>query len=197
MRRIGRRIGSFAVIVTIAIIDYPLNAEQASITRYEITQSGNEARYRVREQLVGINFPSDAIGVTSAIRGAVVLDAAGKVIPGDSKIIVDVSGLKSDQDRRDGYVRGRVLETEKFRTVDLAITELRGLTYPLPAAGEHTFQLIGALTVRGVTKPSVWQVTAVPRPGGLSGKATTSFTFADFGLTKPQVMSVLSVDDRI
>jgi hypothetical protein len=40
-------------------------------------------------------------------------------------------------------------------------------------------------------------ITATPKDGGLAGTATTSFQFAEFGLTKPTVMSVLSVDDLI
>lgn len=75
--------------------------------------------------------------------------------------------------------------------------ELRGLKYPLPASGEVKFELAGDLTVRGVTRPSNWQVTATPKGGGLSGVASTSFKFADFELTKPRVMGVLSVNDDI
>ena len=33
--------------------------------------------------------------------------------------------------------------------------------------------------------------------GGLAGTATTSFTWTDFGLAKPRVMMVLSVDDAV
>jgi hypothetical protein len=39
--------------------------------------------------------------------------------------------------------------------------------------------------------------TATPKDGGLAGTATTSFLFTDFGMTKPRVMMVLSVEDTI
>lgn len=166
-------------------------------TRFELAPSGNEARYRVREQLAGVNFPSDAIGVTTAVQGAVVLDRSGKVIPESSKFVVDITGLKSDQARRDRFIQGQTLQTATHPRVEMAITELRGLAYPFPATGELKFQLVGNLTIKGVTRPSAWDVVARSRDGGLQGTATTSFTFGDFDLTRPRVASVLSVDDKI
>jgi polyisoprenoid-binding protein YceI len=61
-----------------------------------------------------------------------------------------------------------------------------------------TFQLVGDLTVHGVTRPTTWEVTAQIVDGqALVGSATTSFTFADFGMTAPRVSVVLSVEETI
>jgi len=175
----------------------PLAAQQAGHARYDLAPAGNQAKYRVREQLAGVSFPNDAVGVTSAITGGVVLDANGKVVPELSRFTVNITGLKSDQSRRDGYIQNAVLQTRQFPTVELAIKELRGLTYPLAKSGTQMFELLGDLTVRGVTRPSVWQVTATPEGSGLTGTATTSFKFGDFGMERPRVAMVLSVDDKI
>jgi hypothetical protein len=37
--------------------------------RYSVAPDGNEARYRVREQLMHHDLPNDAVGKTSAITG--------------------------------------------------------------------------------------------------------------------------------
>ena len=174
-----------------------LGAQQPGQVRFELAPAGNEARYRVKEQLAGVNLPGEAVGATSAITGVVVLSSSGAVVPGTSSFSVDITGLKSDSTRRDGYIQRNTLQTAQFPKVELAIKELRGLKYPLPASGELKFELVGDLTVHGVTKPSTWQVTGTPKDGGLSGTATTSFAFTDFGLTKPRVASVLSVEDTI
>jgi polyisoprenoid-binding protein YceI len=68
---------------------------------------------------------------------------------------------------------------------------------PFASTGDLAFDLVGDLTVHGVTKPSVWHVTAIAKNGVVSGTATTSFTFEDFGMTRPSTMMVLSVDDTI
>jgi polyisoprenoid-binding protein YceI len=162
-----------------------------------VAPEGNEVRYRVREQLVGVDLPNDAIGTTTDVTGGIAFDAAGKLAPASSKFVVNVGTLKSDKDRRDGYVRGRILETSQFPTVELAPTALRGLTLPVPASGSKSFQVVGNLTVHGVTKPTTWQVDAKFDGGSVSGTAATTFSFADFGLTQPRVPVVLSVADTI
>jgi polyisoprenoid-binding protein YceI len=186
-----------AVGVSIGLGAEPLSAQQAGQVRFELAPAGNEARYRVKEQLAGVNLPGEAVGATSAITGVVVLTSAGTVVPGTSSFVVDITGLKSDSARRDGYIQRNTLQTAQFPKVELAIKELRGLQHPLPASGDVKFELVGDLTVHGVTKPSTWQVTGTPKEGGVAGTATTSFTFDEFGLTKPRVASVLSVDDTI
>ena len=105
--------------------------------------------------------------------------------------------MKSDKDRRDGYVRGRLLQASEHPTVELTPTAIEGLTLPLPTSGSRTFQLQGDLTVRGVTRPTTWQVKATFDGAKVTGSAATTFTFAEFGLTQPRVPVVLSVADTI
>jgi polyisoprenoid-binding protein YceI len=60
-----------------------------------------------------------------------------------------------------------------------------------------TFQMVGELTLREVTRPVTWEVTAKVEGTTISGQAKTQFTFADFEMTKPSVRRVLSVNDEI
>lgn len=169
--------------------------------RFVVAPAGNEARYRVSEVLAGFELPNDAVGVTGKVSGGISVDEKGTIVPGESRIVVDVTALKSDKDRRDGYVQRRLLETEKFPTVELIPTAIRGLPVPLPAAqgklGPQQLEMTGNLTVRGVTRPTRWRVTASYDGGRVTGSAATAFTFADFQMDKPRVASVLSVADTI
>ncbi|HEX6808066.1 MAG TPA: YceI family protein [Gemmatimonadaceae bacterium] len=164
---------------------------------FVVAPKNNQARYFVREQLAHINFPSDAVGVTDSVTGSFALDDKGKIIPADSKFVVDLRGLKSDRSMRDGFIQHRTLDTEKYPTVTLVPKELQGLTMPLPDSGRVSFTLLGDLTVRGVTKPTSWMVEAYMRRGQVFGTASTGFTFEDFQIEKPKVGSVLSVADSI
>ncbi|MEI9967766.1 MAG: cytochrome c3 family protein [Terracidiphilus sp.] len=71
--------------------------------------------------------------------------------------------------------------------------------YPVryPHTGQTTFHLIGDMTIHGVTKEVTWSGTAEFSESGVVGHATTDFVFATFGLSKPMLMRVLSVDDKI
>jgi len=162
-----------------------------------VAPDGNEVRYRVREQLVGLDLPNDAIGATSDVTGSIAFDAKGNLVPASSRFVVKVATLESDKDRRDGYVRGRILEASEYPTVTLAPTSIKGLALPLPTSGSASFQVVGDLTVHGVTKPTTCQVEAAFNRGRVTGTATTTFPFSEFGLTQPRVPVVLSVADTI
>jgi polyisoprenoid-binding protein YceI len=144
-----------------------------------------------------VDFPNDAVGVTRDIKGGIVLDEQGKVVPAESKFVIDLTTLTSDKERRDRFVQRRTLQTDSFPTAVLVPTALNGLRYPLPSSGPLAFELIGDLTVHGVTRPTTWQVSAVAENGGFSGTASTTFGFPDFGMTKPRVAVVLTVADSI
>ena len=169
----------------------------AAPIRFVIGPAGNEARYRVREQLMGANLPNDAIGATRTITGTIVAYPDGRIIKDSSKIVIHLDSLKSDKDRRDGFLRRRTLETEKYPTVELIPTEIRGFNGKLPASGPVTFQLLGDLVLKGVPHPTVWNVTARAEGQDIAGTASTAFTFKDMGLDQPKVPVVLSVADTI
>ena len=168
----------------------------AQVTRLRAAPQGNEVRYRVREQLMNIDFPGDAIGKTSKIEGEIAVDAKGTVLDG-SKFTIDLASLTSDREMRDNFIRRRTLQTEQHPTATFVPTEVKNLKLPLPKSGDVKFQLIGNLTVRNVTKPVTWEIVGKVENGGLNGEAKTAFKFADFELEKPRVRSVLSVEDDI
>lgn len=174
----------------------PIPQQTAAIT-LTVASEGNEARYRIREQLAGFDLPNDAVGVTRDVKGSIALDRSGKVIEDQSRIIVGVASLTSDKDRRDNYVRRRTLETDKFPTVELAVTGIRGVSMPIPASGTRALSIDGNLTVHGVTRPTTWTGNATFAGNSITGTASTKFTFAEFGLGVPRVASVLSVADTI
>jgi polyisoprenoid-binding protein YceI len=166
------------------------------VLRLRVAPQGNEARYRVREQLMNIDFPGDAIGKTSKVDGHIAVDSKGAVLEG-SRFTIDLASLTSDKEMRDNFIRRRTLQTEQYATATFVPTEIKNLKLPLPKSGEVKFQMVGNLTVRTVTKPVTWEVVAKVDNGALTGEAKTRFTFAEFELDKPRVRSVLSVEDDI
>jgi polyisoprenoid-binding protein YceI len=175
----------------------PVRDAGAQAIRLTVAQDGNEARYRVREQLARVEFPSDAIGRTNAVTGTIAFEPNGTIAKDASRFTIDLTTLKSNSDRRDNFIRRRALETEAHPTATFAPTAFRSLPDSLPASGDVYFQLIGDMTVHGVTKPVTWTVVARAEDGTYTGNATTSFNFAYFEMEIPRVASVLSVVDSI
>jgi polyisoprenoid-binding protein YceI len=188
-----------ALLALVAALDGA--SAQTGITtksdRYIVAPTGNEARYRVREQLAGFDLPRDAIGATKNVTGRIVIAADGKVVKDSSKLVIQLSELKSDQTRRDTYLRRNTLETAKYPSAELVPTALDGLLMPIQPGSSQTFSVKGDLTVHGVTHPTTWNVTARAEGKDVVGTAATAFTFKDFGLEQPRVSIVLNVADTI
>ncbi len=111
-----------------------------------------EARYRVREQLVQIGI-ADAVGTTKAVKGEVRLQGGQAT----GSFTVDLRELKSDQARRDNYLRQNTLETDRFPTASFRPKRVEGLPNPLPQSGKFPVKVVGDLTIRDVTQEVVWE----------------------------------------
>jgi polyisoprenoid-binding protein YceI len=158
---------------------------------------GSMASYRVREQLAGIDFPNDAVGTTSAVSGTLVILADGSIDP-SSKLTVGLRTLKSDQDMRDHFIQHRTLETDQYPLAVFVPTRIQGLPVMIPTMGQTGFHLTGNMTIHGVTKEITFAgIATFGRDSTAAGRATTDFTFATFGITKPSLARVMSVDDNI
>lgn len=193
-----RAVVACAALTTASRSVIAFGPRQGAPVRYAVAPTGNEANYRVQERITTVDIPNyQAVGRTQQVSGAIVFDAKGAIVPGASRIVIDVRGLKSDQERRDGFVQRRLLETATYPTVQFAPTAIRGLDGPFPTTGTKTFQLVGDLTVKGVTKVTTWDVTARFDGGTVTGDAATQITFAEFGIEKPSIPVILSLADEM
>jgi polyisoprenoid-binding protein YceI len=175
------------------------SAEATVATGIWTVSNTSKATVRVREQLVGVNLPSDAVLVATGATGAFVLKNDGTFSP-DSKITFDVTTLASDQRQRDDFVKRDTLQTTQFPKAEFVPTKTSGLTLPMPASGDFTFKLTGQITIHGKTKDVTFEVTAHRSANELTATATASPTwkFADFGMTAPSVpFRVVSIVDEI
>ena len=174
----------------------PAGAASGQI-RLVLASGGNTARYKIREQLADLDFPSDAIGETTAITGLLVITGDGQVVKEDSKFTVELKTLQSDKSMRDRFIQRNTLQTGSFPLAEFAPSEAIGIPSPPPTSGNVAFQLVGDMTVHGVTHTTTWDVTGQVNGQEITGQASTVFHFADFGLEIPRVMRVISVEDSI
>ena len=118
------------------------------------------------------------------------------IVADSSRFVIDLKTLASNESRRDRYVQRNTLKTDSFPEVVFVPTEVKDVSQA-PVGVPASFQLAGNLTVHGVTRPSVWDVTVKQGGPDVVGTASTSFAFGDFGLTQPKVPLLLSVKDTI
>ena len=147
--------------------------------------------YRVQEQLASIGG-NTAVGRTPAVSGS--LTIAGTKVTAVT-VDADLTGLKSDDNRRDGQLSHQGLETSTYPTATFSLTSPIDLG-SVPADGaEVSVTATGKLTLHGQTKD-----VQIPLKAKLSGNTivvtgSLEITFADYGISKPNSFAVLSIAD--
>jgi polyisoprenoid-binding protein YceI len=154
--------------------------------------SGSFVGYRVKETLASIGA-TEAVGRTPEVTGSVTID--GTTITAAS-FLANLGGLQSDDERRDGQLRRQALETGQFPEASFTLTEPVDLG-SVPADGATVeVTATGELTLHGQTQP-----VQIPLQARLAGDVVTiagslPIVFADYGISPPSSMIVLSVEDN-
>jgi polyisoprenoid-binding protein YceI len=173
-------------------------AATASGAAWTVTDK-SKATIRVREQLVGVSLPSDAVLAATGAKGSFTLNSDGTFASG-SKITFDLMTLASDERDRDNFIKNDTLQVRQFPTAEFVPTKATGLTLPLATSGTFAFTLTGNMTIKGKTHEVTFDVTAKRDGTDLTATATAnpSWKFGDFGMSAPSVpFRVLSVTDEI
>jgi polyisoprenoid-binding protein YceI len=131
------------------------------------------------------------------VTGGITLGPNGAIVREQSKLAIDLTTLQSDRSNRDRFIQRNPLQTSEFPTAELVPTEVSGLPFPLPTSGEATFKLVGDLTIRGITRPTTWDVSARFEGQEITGSGSTTFRFSDFEMTAPVAGPVVSVEDSL
>ena len=163
---------------------------------FEILQSDSEARFIIDEVLNGA--PKTVVGVTDQVAGEIAIypdDPASSVI---GPILVNARALSTDNDFRNRAIKNRILSTDDYEFVTFTPNEITGLPESVSVGESFTFQIVGDLTVRDVTREVTFDAAVTPiSETELEGTATTIILYADFGLSIPEAPAVASVDDEV
>ncbi|HEY8217116.1 MAG TPA: YceI family protein [Acidimicrobiia bacterium] len=150
------------------------------------------AGYRVQEELASIGAKT-AVGRTPNVDGSFTIDR--KEIP-KAEFTVDMSTLKSDEDRRDGAIRSQAIETARFPTSTFTLTKPITLDQ-LPTEGQKiSVDATGDLTLHGVTKKVTIPLQAQRTGNVIAVTGQVDIPFADFDIAKPTSFAVLSIEDH-
>jgi polyisoprenoid-binding protein YceI len=153
--------------------------------------SGTWAGYRFEEELAGIGG-NTAVGRTPDVTGTMTV-ADGAVTAVD--VEVDLTTLDSDSDRRDGALRSRGLESDRFPTATFRLTEPVTLPAGLTDGERATVTATGELTIHGVTNEATVELQAELQGDVAVVVGSAPIALADHGIDPPTGLSVLSISD--
>jgi polyisoprenoid-binding protein YceI len=149
------------------------------------------AGYRIEEELGGIGTHT-AVGRTENVQGTMTI-AGTSVTALD--VTVDMTSLRSDDERRDSQLASRGLETARFPSATFTVVEPLALS-SVPAEGESIgATAVGDLTLHGVTQRVEVPVSAQWAGDHIEVAATLEVALADHDIEPPTGFLVLSIAD--
>ena len=154
-------------------------------TQLWITTEGSEVGYRVAEVLFGID--TEGVGRTEDVTGSVTLDDTTMI---GAEFTVDVASMKSDDGRRDGQFRGRIMETETFPTASFTLTSPIDLGVSATEGATLDTTISGELTMDGVTNPVSFEIVAKIEGNRLVVIGTIPVTFVDYDIVDPSITGI-------
>lgn len=170
----------------------PTTGDEAGVEDFDgdwVATDASEFGYRVEEVLAGVN--TTAVGRSNQIEGTLTVDGTSVTAV---DVEVDVASITSDEGRRDGQFRGRVMSTDEFPTATFVLTEPIVLD-AIPTGDETTTAAAtGELTLRGVTNEVTFDVTAQTTGGRIGVLGSIPVVFADYGIANPSVPGVTTED---
>lgn len=163
---------------------------------YRIDAAQSEVRYEVGETFFQDNRFATAIGRTRGVAGDILINAAEPAKSQIGDIVIDISQFKSDESRRDNFIRNNGLESARYPQATFKTTAIEGLPAAVNVGDEVSFTMTGDLTVKQTTKPVTWQVTLQLTDQGLTGSASTQIKMSDFAVG-PIKLAFLQTEDDV
>ncbi len=177
-----------------------LVASDSSQRHFQINPSGSNVQFTLTEVLMG--NPNTVVGKTNQVAGDILVDADQPSNSQIGKLRIDARTFATDSAMRDRMIRGPILASgqNQYEYIDFVPGPLTGLPAKIEVGQSYTFQVTGNMTVRDITKPVTFDVTAklvAGSPDQLEGTATTTVKRADFNLQIPNVATVANVSDAV
>jgi polyisoprenoid-binding protein YceI len=174
-------IPSEAVEPTAETGEQPADDAASEPSIYVLSSSESQARFRIWEVLFGAN--NEVVGVTNAVDGSISVDLNNPQGVTMSVITVNMTGLATDNNSRNGQIHRNILETGVYSTATFEPSEYIGVPESVAVGDTFNFQLAGNLTIHGTTAPATFDVSVtVESEDRISGLATLVIEIEDYGV---------------
>ncbi|MEL6524238.1 MAG: YceI family protein [Chloroflexota bacterium] len=171
-------------------------AGEGTLLRIDGTQS--EARFELDEDLRGERIT--VVGTTDQVGGDIVINFADPALSEVGTITINARTITTDNNFRNQALRGQILKSaqDQYEFVTFTPTELTGLPEEITTGETYTFQIIGDLNILDVTESVTFdaEVTIVSETE-ITGTASTSVLWADYGISIPNVPGVANITDDV
>jgi polyisoprenoid-binding protein YceI len=163
--------------------------------RWEVA-TGDEVfvGYRIDEKFGGDTLSRTVVGRTPDVTGTLVLED-GELT--EATVEADLTGLASDEPRRDAYLGGHALVTDDLPTATFTLTEPVTLPDTVREGEGVTVDIDGTLDLHGVTKDVTIELDTCALAGGdIEVAGNLPIVLADYDIETPDIPGLVKVEDH-
>jgi polyisoprenoid-binding protein YceI len=167
-------------------------------TLFHIVPAESQVRFIIHEELMGT--PTEVIGETDQIAGDILIDFETPANSELGTVRIDLARIATPNEMRNRALRTFILEstTPELQYAEFTATTLNGLPESVTIGTAFNFQIVGNLTVHGVTNEVTFEATVTPvSDTRIEGSATTEVLYADYNMTIPEARGVANVTDEV
>jgi polyisoprenoid-binding protein YceI len=170
--------------------------ESAGAVIYSIVPGESIVRFELDEDLRGNRIT--VVGTTDQVAGELALDLADLSTTQVGVIQINARTLETDNNFRNRAIQNDILDTGSYEFITFTPTAVNGMPDSAAVGDSVTFTIDGDLTVKDVTLPATFEVTAtLVSESQIEGTASTIINRDEFGLSIPSVPSVANVEAEI
>lgn len=165
---------------------------------FRIQSGQSEVRFVINETLLG--QPKTVVGATREVAGALAVDFEHPAQSMAGEIRINVRTLRTDNEFRNRALRGPILGSSapEFEFASFIPRKLVGLPERITFGEPFSFQIMGDLTVRGVTREVMFEATVTPASRDrIEGSAHATIRYSDFGIAIPEAPGVANVGETV
>ena len=172
------------------------DVQSAGEILFEINEDNAQAGFALGEVLRGTQ--TTVVGITDQVAGQISFDPADLSTVQIGIFRVDARTLATDSDMRDRAIQNEILDTGSYEYITFTPADVAGLPDSIGVGETISFTISGDLTIRDVTQPVTFAVTATfVSENELTGTASATIARDDYNLTIPSVPQVAGVDDAV
>lgn len=163
---------------------------------FALLQSESQARFTIEEILSG--QPNTVVGVTNQLAAQLLIDSQNPAASQLGIVQVNARTFVTDNESRNRAIRNFILDVADYEFITFNPQELIGLPDSVAVGDSFTFEILGDLTIRHITREVTFSATVtVDSATRLHGLAAATIQRGDYELTIPQVPRVAGVEESV
>jgi polyisoprenoid-binding protein YceI len=165
---------------------------------YRIDQRDSRATFTLSETLQGVR--TVVVGGTDQIAGDVIIDFDNPAQSQVGTIRINARTFVTAEEMRNRAIRAEVLRSrqDEFEFIDFVPTQINNLPQSVSVGATYAIEIVGDLTILNTTNSVTFAAEiTIDDADVISGTATVTVLYADWGISIPNVPGVADITDDV